>query len=115
MSVLLVHVHIVASVELMTLSIFKMVGNDMDSHLYDFSRKNSSLGAREARVWSRCYELRVLYNLVIESLATLSHDSRSVKPVETCLRSASRTMATARQRCVSAFKIYFYDLFSPTH
>ncbi len=42
-SVLLVHVHIVASVQLMTLSIFKMVGNDMNSHLYDFSRKNSFL------------------------------------------------------------------------
>ena len=62
-SVLLVHVHIVASVELMTLSISNMVGNDMDSHLYDFSCKKSSLGAREARVWSRCYKLRVLYQL----------------------------------------------------
>ena len=40
LSVLLVHFHIVASVELMTLSIFKMVGNGMYSHLYDFSRKN---------------------------------------------------------------------------
>ena len=63
LSVLLVYVHIVASVELMTLSIFKMVGNDMDSHLYDFSCKNSSLGAREVRVCSRCYKLRVLYRL----------------------------------------------------
>ena len=63
LSVLLVYAHIVASVELMTLSIFKMVGNDMDSHLYDFSCKNSSLGAREVRVWPRCYKLRVLYQL----------------------------------------------------
>ena len=39
LSVLLVYAHIVASVELMTLSIFKMVGNGMYSHLYDFSRK----------------------------------------------------------------------------
>mmetsp|Transcript_7235 Transcript_7235/g.16241 ORF Transcript_7235/g.16241 Transcript_7235/m.16241 type:complete len:101 (+) Transcript_7235:224-526(+) len=63
LSVLLVYAHIVASVELMTLSIFKMVGHDMDSHFYDFSCKNSPLGAREVRVWSRCYKLRVLYQL----------------------------------------------------
>mmetsp|Transcript_8856 Transcript_8856/g.29889 ORF Transcript_8856/g.29889 Transcript_8856/m.29889 type:complete len:85 (+) Transcript_8856:279-533(+) len=39
LSVLLVHVHIVASVELMTLSIFKMVGNDMSHTCTTFRAK----------------------------------------------------------------------------
>ena len=38
-SVLLVHVHIVASVELMTLSILKMVGNDISHTCTTFHAK----------------------------------------------------------------------------
>jgi len=42
--------------------------------------------------------------------AALSHDSKECETSRTCLRSASRKMPNARQRCISAFKIYFYNL-----